>query len=116
MVLNHLNLTVDDLERSKEFLVKYFGLTDQGGNRKMTFLQDENGLVLTLMKAAEKAEVRYPGSFHIGFIVESKEKVNSINDMLKSEGFDVPSPKKYHAWTFYFQAPGGFTIEVMSAN
>jgi lactoylglutathione lyase len=30
-------------------------------------------------------------------------------------GFDVDSPSRPHgSWTFYFTAPGGFTIEVLS--
>ena len=44
---------------------------------------------------------------------ESEEKVDEINRRLKDDGFDVKSPARLHgAWTFYFQAPGGFTIEV----
>ena len=32
MRLNHLNLTVTDVPAAAEFLVQWFGLTDQGGN------------------------------------------------------------------------------------
>ena len=76
----------------------------------MAFLRDDNGMVLSLMKAAE---VKYPGNFHIGFIQESEERVNEINQRLKDDGFDVEPPQRSHAWTFYFLAPGGFTIEVL---
>ena len=35
--------------------------------------------------------------------------------LLKADGFDVPPPSRQHgSWTFYFDAPGGFTIEVMA--
>jgi lactoylglutathione lyase len=51
----------------------------------------------------------------IGFIQESEEQVNEINRCLKADGFDVPTPSRQHgSWTFYFDAPGGFTIEVMA--
>ena len=116
MVLNHLNLTVTDVQKAKAFLIKYFKLKDIGGNNKMAFLQDDNDLVLSLMIPGKEKDVTYPETFHIGFIVESRQKVNEINEILKSDGYDVPQPKKYHAWTFYLLAPGGFTIEVMSAN
>jgi lactoylglutathione lyase len=116
MTLNHLNLTVNDIEGAQHVLEKYFGMKEMGGNKKMVFLTDDKGIVLTLMKAPVNDEVRYPGSFHIGFIVESKERVNEINQQLKDDGFDVPAPKKSHAWTFYFQAPGGFTVEVFSST
>jgi hypothetical protein len=83
------------------------------GNDKMAGLLDDDGLALVLMKAGRATEVEYPASFHIGFIQESEEKVNEINQHLKDDGFDVPPPRRLHgAWTFYFQAPGGFTIEV----
>lgn len=113
MKLNHLNLAVTDVLEAKKFLEKYFGLQNQGGGKKFSFLSDDNGLVLTLMKADEAADLKYPANFHIGFIQESEAKVNEINQRLKDDGFDVPPPQRFHAWTFYFQAPGGFTIEVL---
>jgi hypothetical protein len=62
-----------------------------------------------------QGEVEYPDDFHIGFIQESEARVNELNRRLKDDGFDVPPPSKQHgAWTFYFRAPGGFTIEVLS--
>jgi catechol 2,3-dioxygenase-like lactoylglutathione lyase family enzyme len=30
------------------------------------------------------------------------------------DGFDVEPPQRHHAWTFYVQAPGGFTVEVLA--
>jgi lactoylglutathione lyase len=66
------------------------------------------------MKVGGEVEVKYPASFHIGFIQESKDRVNEINKRLKDDGYDVPPPSIQHgSWTFYFQAPGGFTIEVL---
>ncbi len=116
MKLNHLNLTVRDVPETQEFLRKYFALSDQGGNKNIAFLSDENGLVLTLtsMKVGKETDVKYPATFHIGFIQESEQRVNEINERLKTDGFDVPPPSRQHgSWTFYFPAPGGFTIEVL---
>lgn len=116
MKLNHLNLTVTDVPETHAFLEKYFGLQSMGCNKHMGFLSDDNGLVLSLtsMKIAKAADVVYPTSFHVGFIQESEARVNEINQRLKDDGFDVPPPARLHqAWTFYFQAPGGFTIEVL---
>jgi lactoylglutathione lyase len=60
------------------------------------------------------ARVRYPSSFHIGFIQPNRERVNQINARLAADGYQVPPPSIQHgSWTFYFTAPGGFTIEVM---
>jgi lactoylglutathione lyase len=112
MKINHLNLMVTDVLGTAVFLEKYFGLRIQGGNEKFTLLFDDNGLVLSLMKGGQA--IKYPGSFHIGFIQESEERVSEINQWLKEDGYDVRPPERHHAWTFYVQAPGGFSIEVMA--
>ena len=114
MKLNHVNLTVTDVSEARAFLAKYFGLrSTAGGSDSIAVLFDDDGLVLTLMKAGPATEIKYPPSFHIGFMQESEERVNEINERLKQDGFDVKPPRRFHgAWTFYFRAPGGFTIEV----
>lgn len=116
MKLNHLNLSVTDVPATQQFLETYFGMQNGGGNKNIAFLFDDSGMVLTLtsMKVGGETEVKYPNTFHIGFIQESEERVNEINRRLKEDGFDVPPPSRQHnSWTFYFQAPGGFTIEVL---
>jgi lactoylglutathione lyase len=113
MKLNHLNLTVTDVAEARRLLETYFGFTGlkEGGDDKFTVLFGDDGFVLTLMRGAQ---VSYPRTFHIGFIQESEERVNEINRHLKDDGFDVKPPGKSHgAWTFYFCAPGGITIEVL---
>ncbi len=71
-------------------------------------------LALTNPKVSGESEVHYPRGFHIGFIQQSEEQVNAINERLRADGYDVPPPAKLHgSWTFYFAAPGGFTIEVL---
>jgi len=114
MKLNHLNLTVTDVLASRKFLETYFGLRPmEGGNDKMAGLHDDNGLSLVLMRGGQGAGVEYPASFHVGFMQQSEEEVNAINQRLKEDGFDVPTPRRMHgAWAFYFQAPGGFVVEV----
>jgi catechol-2,3-dioxygenase len=118
MKLNHLNLTAKDPVETQAFLARYFELKSMGkANAKMAFLTDDNGMVLSLMHPSigREAEVRYPATFHVGFVQESEEQVNEIHRRLKDDGFEVPSPSKQHgSWTFYFDAPGGFTIEVLA--
>jgi catechol 2,3-dioxygenase-like lactoylglutathione lyase family enzyme len=134
MTLNHLNLTVVSPDETSAFLAKYFDLRPGGGNSGMQMLSDDKGMVLTLMKARAEdhdqgpaardqgsesqeqlaARVRYPSSFHVGFIQPTRERVNEINARLAADGYHVPPPSIQHgSWTFYFTAPGGFTIEVM---
>ena len=126
MTLNHLNLTVTDPVETSQFLAKYFGLRAQGGNGGMQMLYDDSGMVLTLIKgraedrvpndgaADRQPNVKYPSSFHIGFIQDSRQRVDEINQQLRDDGVKVEAPSHQHgSWTFYFTAPGGFTVEVM---
>ncbi|WP_413376636.1 VOC family protein [Alkalihalobacillus sp. 1P02AB] len=112
MKLNHLNLTVTNVEAAREFLETYFGMTCEGtrGNG-FAAMFDEDGFVLTLMKGKY---VEYPQTFHIGFPQESKEKVDEIYKRLKEDGFEVEPPIESHGYTFYVQAPGGFTVEILA--
>lgn len=116
MKLNHINLTVTDVQEASNFLVNYFGMRSMGGNKGMSFLTDDEnewGFVLTLMKATKGTQSKYPGTFHIGFFIESKETVDKLHRRLKQDGFDVPAPEDTgHSYGFYVNAPGGFTVEV----
>ena len=116
MKLNHINLTVTDVEAASNFLVDYFGMRSMGGNKGMGFLTDEQdgwGFVLTLMKATEGTQGKYPGTFHIGFFIGGEETVDEIYRRLKEDGFDVPKPEDTgHSYGFYVKAPGGFMVEV----
>jgi catechol 2,3-dioxygenase-like lactoylglutathione lyase family enzyme len=112
MRLNHINLTVTDVPAAAAFLETYFDMQSQGGDEKFTVLFDDDGLVLTLMKGGQG--IKYPGTFHIGFIQESEARVDEINAHMKADGFDVRPPERHHAWTFYVDAPGGFSVEVLA--
>jgi catechol 2,3-dioxygenase-like lactoylglutathione lyase family enzyme len=117
MKLNHLNLTVTDPKATQAFLAKYFGMSTSGKpNEHICFLTDENGMILSLtnMALGSETEVRYPATFHIGFIQPTPGDVDRVNERLRADGYDVPAPSRQHgSWTFYFAAPGGFTIEVL---
>jgi catechol-2,3-dioxygenase len=112
MNLKHLNLTVTDVRAASTFLERYFGLQSTGGNAGMAFLMDEDTFVLSLMKAGKGTTVAYPGTFHIGFRAGSESRVDEINQRLREDGYDVAPPERHHAYTFYVEAPGGFTVEV----
>ncbi len=117
MKLNHLNLTVSDVPQAHHFLEKHFGLKGYRGmepREAMSFLSDDNGTLVALFRAAKGTEAKYPAGFHIGFIQESEQQVDEINQRLREDGYEVPKPARLHgSWTFYFKAPGGFTVEVL---
>ncbi|HVC07011.1 MAG TPA: VOC family protein [Solirubrobacterales bacterium] len=114
MKLNQLHLTVDDVPAARGFLERHFGLRPIGeGHKNFDMLLDDDGLVLTLIGVGRSNTVNYPKTFHIGFIQPSDAQVDEINQRLKEDGFDVEAPSHQHgAWSFSFQAPGGFRIAV----
>jgi len=119
MPLNHLNLTVTNAGETAAFLSKYFDLKPFEGapepSASMAFLTDSKGMVLTMIRGKRDVPVVYPANFHIGFIQASEAKVDEINARLKADGYEVPEPARLHgSWTFYFTAPGGFTVEVLA--
>jgi lactoylglutathione lyase len=111
MVLNHLGITVTDTVAARNFLEKYFGLIGIGkNNARMTHVQDDNGLILSLFKGDKITE---PQTTHIGFMQDSEEKVDEIYQRLKEDGFKVEPSQRSHGYTFYVIAPGGFMVEVV---
>jgi catechol 2,3-dioxygenase-like lactoylglutathione lyase family enzyme len=115
MALNHLNLTVPDVPRTREFFETYFGFrcVMERDNNALVVLVDESGFVLTLNNFGKVTEVEYPGAFHVGFMQDSREQVDEMHERLKAGGFDPQPAREFHgAWTFYFRAPGGFLVEV----
>ena len=114
MRLNHLNLSVTDVPASVAMFETYFGFTrsDMPVNEHMAFLHDESGFLLSMFRAKD---VDYPKSFHIGFMQDSPEQVHAIRAKLLEGGYAVPEPQQNHGrLTFYFDAPGGFVVEVES--
>src|SRR5690606_33953236 len=55
MKLQHLNLTTTDPTATADFLVRYFGLRNEGGNKGFMLVRDDDGMVITLMKSAKLA-------------------------------------------------------------
>src|SRR5687767_15121442 len=77
MKINHINLTVNDVTATREFLERYFGLSCAGSRGEgFAAMKDDDGSILTLMKGSD---VQYPKTFHVGFIQENEEQVNRIN-------------------------------------
>jgi catechol 2,3-dioxygenase-like lactoylglutathione lyase family enzyme len=116
MRLNHLDLTVPDVAQSRAFFETYFGLrcivSVSRDDQEIAVLTDESGFALTLNNF-DKRPIEYPGGFHVGFMQDSRERVDEIHARLRDDGFDVGSPREFHgAWTFFFRAPGSFDIEV----
>ena len=101
MMIEHIAMYVDDLERTKTFFVKYFGAkSNEGYHNKSTefrsyFLSFDNGARLEIMnkpelKDDEKSLTRTV-FIHIAFSLGSKAAVDELTEKLKSDGYDIVS-------------------------
>lgn len=101
MRIEHIAMYVNDLEKTKEFFVKYFHATSNVGYHNETtdfrsyFLSFDNGARLEIMNRpvmldGEKHLAR-TGYIHIAFSLGSKEAVDKLTAELKADGYEVVS-------------------------
>ena len=96
MALNHINLVTSDVAKSRELFETYFGfrcVVDRGRDA-FAVLVDASGFILTLSNLDKVTSVEYPGIFHIGFMQDSRERVDEIYQRLKTDGFLTPSRRR----------------------
>lgn len=101
MKIEHVAMYVKEIEKAKEFFVKYFGAKTNDGYYNMTtgfcsyFLTFDDGARLeimnkSLMEDYEKTLTRM-GYIHIAFSVGSKRRVDELTATLKEDGYEVIS-------------------------
>ena len=101
MKIEHIALYVNDLEKAKNFFVKYFnGKSNDGYHNKTTdfrsyFISFDDGSRLEIMTkpnlADDKKELNRTGFIHLAFSVGSKEAVDELTAKLDAAGFSVTS-------------------------
>ena len=71
----------------------------------------DGGFVLALTRCAE---LRYPESFHIGFLQSSRDAVSDAYRRLLRAGIAVAAPPAdaYGAFIFHCRVPGGVLVEI----
>ena len=101
MRIEHVAVYVQDLEQAKEFLCKYFGCTsndlyhNKAKGFKSYFLSFDTGARLEIM---QKEDVNllidnddHLGLVHLAISVGSKEKVDTLTNTLRNDGYVVKS-------------------------
>ncbi len=99
--IEHIAMYVNDLEKTKDFFLKYLGaVSNDGYHNKSTdfksyFLSFEDGARLEIMNKPgmqdEEKFVNRTGFIHIAFSLGSKEKVDALTEQLRMDGYDVIS-------------------------
>ena len=101
MKIEHIALYVKDLEKCRDFFIKYFkGKSNDGYHNKTTnfrsyFITFEDGSRLELMNKPgmvdDEKNLARTGFIHLAFSVGSKENVDSLTERLQKDGFKVLS-------------------------
>lgn len=101
MKIEHVAMYVNDLEKARDFFIKYFNAsTNDGYHNKTTnfrsyFLTFDDGARLELMYRSDMQDIekgiRRTGFVHIAFSVGSKEKVDELTQILKNDGYEILS-------------------------
>ena len=101
MRIEHIAMYVNDLERAKDFFVKYFGAKSNNGYHNKTtdfksyFLSFDGGARLEIMNRPNmcdaKKDVTRTGFIHIAFSVGSKEVVEKLTGQMRDDGFEIIS-------------------------
>jgi catechol 2,3-dioxygenase-like lactoylglutathione lyase family enzyme len=117
MQINHLNFPVTDVAQSTAFFEKHFNFTcTETKGEMMAILEGEEGFVLTLMSQNfnRNGNSTYPDAFHMGFLVNDRDKVQAIWQNLHNDGIalDQEPHSMRGVFGFYFHAPGNILIEV----
>lgn len=101
MKIEHIAMYVNNLEATREFFQKYLSAESNDGyhNKKTDFksyfLTFDDGVRLEIMNKPfmenEEKTLQRTGYIHVAFSVGSKEKVDSITETLKTDGYEIIS-------------------------
>ena len=101
MRIEHIAMYVNDLEKAKEFFIKYFGAVsneiyhNQKTNFRSYFLSFTDGARLEIMNKPGMKEsenkLLATGYIHMAFSVDSKERVDEMTRQFKEDGYEVIS-------------------------
>lgn len=101
MRIEHIAMYVNDIEKTKEFFVKYFNATSNEGYHNANtdfrsyFLTFDDGARLEIMNRPhmkdEEKSLNQTGYIHIAFSLGSKKQVDDLTERLRNDGFSVVS-------------------------
>ncbi len=101
MKIEHIAIYVSDLEKTRDFFIKYFNAKSNDGYHNQTtdfrsyFLSFDGGARLEIMNRPELSSNQNGtpsvGYAHAAFSVGSRERVDEITNRLKADGYSVTS-------------------------
>lgn len=126
MKLEHIAIYVNDLEKMKEFYIKYFKLKSNSKyessrtSLETYFLEFKDGgtrlELMTRINISDKEKERYrTGYTHMAISVGNMEKVNNLTEKLRKDGFKIISEPRTTGDGYYESCildPEGNQIEI----
>lgn len=101
MKIEHIAIYVSNLEKTRDFFIKYFNAKSNDGYHNQTtdfrsyFLSFDGGARLEIMNRPELSpnqnDLPSVGYAHAAFSVGNKERVDEITKRLKADGYSVTS-------------------------
>ena len=101
MKIEHIAMYVQDLEKTRDFFVKYFAAKsnalyhNSNTDFKSYFLSFDDGARLEIMQKpgveAQTENQMRTGFIHVAISVGSKEQVDKLTETLKQDGYTVTS-------------------------
>ena len=99
MDLNHLNLRVRDPAACRDFYQRYFDFRPAFEAEGGYFVRNDDNFLLALIPATTHQPL--PAGFHVGFGVESPERVVRLRDELVAAGERVGPLEDYRPTETY---------------
>ena len=125
MRIEHVPMYVNDLEKTRDFFVKYFHAVsgEKYYNRttgfQSYFLSFDDGARLEIMNRPDVADEEKTrtrtGYIHLAFSLGSKKAVDALTDKLKNDGYSVVSGPRTAGDGYYesgIAGPEGNLIEI----
>lgn len=122
--IDHLYITVADMERSEKFYDLVMGILgfrkgrfQIGGERHIQYYNRHFGYVLRPARSTGQHDPYAPGLHHICLRVESEKEVQEAAGRVREKGISVSEPKQYPEYApdyfaVYFSDPDGIRLEI----
>lgn len=101
MRIEHIAMYVNDLEKTKDFFIKYFHAKANNGYHNKTtdfrsyFLSFDDGARLEIMNKPDMTDdekvASRTGYIHIAFSLGNKQAVDTLTEKLRADGYPVIS-------------------------
>lgn len=123
MKTGHIGINVSDIERSKAFYTRVFGLEVMGESKEtgkqFAFLGEDGMLYVTLwQQSSETFDATKPGLHHLSFEVENIEQVVEAEARVRELGAEfiyegvVSHAEGRQSGGIFFRDPDGIRLEI----